>query len=87
MPVMALNNSACNAFSIEPEQTAQILSEAIPARKGSAPTYSFFRLVWVNPTYVIHAVNKLKELRPDLDIEVIDPYNFFHYFKSTCTQK
>ena len=30
--------------------------------------------------------NTLRTLRPDLDLEVLDPYNFFHYFKITSNQ-
>ena len=45
-----------------------------------------FRVIWVGPGKIINAVNQLRTLRPDLDIEVLDPYNFFHYFKTTYNQ-
>jgi hypothetical protein len=83
MPVTQLINNACDGFARKPAETAQILSKAIPASKGEKPTYSYFRVVWVNPAYIIESVNELKKLRPELDIEVVDPYNFFHYFKTT----
>lgn len=82
MPVMELINSACN-FST-PQQTANELSLAIP-NPGDAgkPTFHFFRIVWTSPSQVIAALDELRKLRPELDIEVVDPYNFFHLFKST----
>jgi hypothetical protein len=46
-----------------------------------------FRVIWVGPGKIINAVNQLRTLRPDLDIEVLDPYNFFHYFKTTYNQQ
>ncbi|GGH03695.1 hypothetical protein GCM10007415_44880 [Parapedobacter pyrenivorans] len=82
MPVMELINSACN-FST-PQQTANELSLEIPApRDGAKPAFYFFRIVWTSPSQVIAALEELRKLRPELDIEVVDPYNFFHLFKST----
>lgn len=82
MPVMELINSACN-FST-PQQTAEALSSEIPAPGGDGkPTFHFFRIVWTSPSQVIAALNELRGRRPELDIEVVDPYNFFHLFKST----
>jgi len=82
MPVMELINSACN-FST-PQQTANELSLEIPApRDGVEPGFYFFRIVWTSPSQVIAALDELRKLRPELDIEVVDPYNFFHLFKST----
>jgi hypothetical protein len=85
MPVMELINDACN-FSTA-EETARIMSGDIPAPSGSRPRYYFFRIVWTSPGKVIDAVDRLKALRPELDIEVVDPYNFFHFFKTTYNEK
>jgi hypothetical protein len=81
MPVMELINNACN-FSTA-EETAHIMSSVIPAPDGNSPRYYFFRIVWTSPGKVIDAVNRLGALRPELDIEVVDAYNFFHFFKTT----
>jgi hypothetical protein len=81
MPVMELINDACN-FSTA-EETARIMSGLLPAPAGKQPQYYFFRIVWTSPSKVIEAVNRLKSLRPELDIEVVDPYNFFRFFKTT----
>ncbi len=80
MPVMELINSA-NHFP--PEETAKIMSEEIPSPQDGLPKYYFFRIVWTSPHKVIQAIDRLKLLRPELDIEVVDPYNFFHFFKLT----
>ncbi|MDR2774348.1 MAG: hypothetical protein LBC19_06335, partial [Tannerella sp.] len=84
MPVMELINNACN-FSTA-EETARIMSSDIPASQDNQLRYYFFRIVWTNPSRVIDAVNRLKLLRPELDIEVVDPYNFFRFFKITYNQ-
>lgn len=81
MPVMELINSACN-FST-PQQTAKEMSLEIPSPVDEEnPTFYFFRIVWTSPSQVIAALDELKKLRPDLDLEVVDPYNFFHLFKA-----
>jgi hypothetical protein len=85
MPIMNLNNSACNDGS-DPEKVAFNMSNSIPKTSDTTPRYYFFRIIWVGPSKVIEAVKRLKELRPDLDIEVLDPYNFFHYFKTTLNK-
>ena len=81
MPVMELINNACNFSSAE--ETAGIMSSDIPASTDKLPKFYFFRIVWTSPNKVITTINRLKELRPELDIEVVDPYNFFHFFKTT----
>lgn len=84
MPVMELINSACN-FST-PQQTAKELAAEIDETDGDyRPAFYFFRIVWTSPSQVIAALDELKKLRPTLDIEVVDPYNFFHLFKRTQT--
>lgn len=78
MPVMNLINSTCNFSNVEEE--AQIMSREIKTQ-GTEPSYYIFRIVWTSPERVYKTVERLKELRPELDIEVLDGYNFFHYFK------
>ena len=84
MPVIELINNACNFYNAE--QTAHEMSVSIPASDDQIPKYYFFRIVWTSPNQVISAINRLKEIRPELDIEVIDAYNFFHFFKTTYNQ-
>ena len=75
---MNLINSTCNFSNVEEE--AQIMSREIKTQ-GTEPSYYIFRIVWTSPERVYKTVERLKELRPELDIEVLDGYNFFHYFK------
>jgi hypothetical protein len=81
MPVIELINNAANFYNAE--QTVREMSVSIPASKDEIPQYYFFRIVWTSPNQVISAINRVKEIRPELDIEVIDAYNFFHFFKTT----
>lgn len=85
MPVMELINDACNFSSLEQESDA--LSHAIPARTPGQPDFRFFRIVWTSPGTVIDTIEMLKKKRPELDIEVVDPYNFFRMFKEYYEKK
>lgn len=79
MPVMELINDACNFSNAETE--SEIMSNAINARPSDKPAFYLFRIVWTSPSDVIETIELLKSKRPDLDIEVADPYNFFRLFK------
>lgn len=79
MPVMELHNNANEFGSID--LAAKKMSEVIPAPMEGRPAFYFFRIVWTSPSNVIASVETLKKLRPDLDIEVLDPYNFNSLFK------
>lgn len=85
MPVFCLNNSVCGDGN-QPEKLAEGISKVIQKSSSPTPRYYMFRVIWVGPGKILSAVNSLKTLRPDLDIEVLDPYNFFHYFKTTNNQ-
>ena len=86
MPVFNLNNSVCGMGN-QPEELAAGISKVISKTSSTTPRYYMFRVIWVGPGKIINAVNQLRTLRPDLDIEVLDPYNFFHYFKTTYNQQ
>lgn len=85
MPVMELLNGACNFYSLEQESDA--MSQSIPAKTPGQPDFKFFRVVWTDPGKVIDTIEMLKKKRPELDIEVVDPYNFFRMFKEYYEKK
>jgi len=85
MPVMELINGACNFSSLEQESDA--MSSAMPARSAGKPAFHFFRIVWTDPGQVIDTIEMLKKKRPELDIEIADPYNFFRMFKEYYAKK
>lgn len=85
MPVMELINSACNFTSLDQESDA--MSGSIPSKSPDNPSFYFFRIVWTNPGQVIETIELLKKKRPELDIEVVDPYNFFRMFKEYYSGK
>jgi hypothetical protein len=78
MPVMELINSACNYGS--PEQESDAVSGSIPSQSPGKPGFYLFRIVWTGPARVIEMIEVLKKKRPELDIEIVDPYNFFRMF-------
>ena len=79
MPVMELNNSVGQISNIV--QAADAMSNAIPAKPEGKPAFHFFRIVWTDPSHVIDSIELLTKKRPELNIEVADPYNFFNMFK------
>lgn len=79
MPVMELHNNANEFGSID--LAAKKMSEVIPQGVEDRPSFYFFRIVWTQPSDVIASIEALKKLRSDLDIEVVDPYNFNRLFK------
>ena len=84
MPVMNLINSVGQISSIE--QAADTMSNSIPAQPEGKPAFYFFRIVWTDPGQVIDSIELLTKKRPELNIEVADPYNFFNMFKE-CYEK
>jgi len=80
MPVMELINEACNFAGVD--QTAEIMSRAMDARGIRKPGFYFFRIVWTEPSKIIATLDALRTKRPDLDIEVLDPYTFFATFRA-----
>lgn len=85
MPVTTLINDACDFYSVE--ATAKTLSNRIKPNKNGEPGHYFFRIVWTDPKDVIASINLLKEMRPELDIEVVDAYNFFNICKTLFKNK
>ena len=85
MPVMNLLNPVNQI--VNSEVSADIMSNAIPLKYKCAPTFYCFRIVWSSPFQVIDAIDILKEKRPELNIEVVDPYNFFRMFKEYYTEE
>jgi hypothetical protein len=79
MPVGELLNDGCN-FST-PDIESDIMSNAIPKATSTDPRFFFFRIVWTKPSLIIETVNLLKQKRPDLDIEVLNAYDYFHRYK------
>lgn len=78
MAVANLDNSTCN-FS-DPATTAHTMSRSIVTKGQHGPAFHIFRIVWTDPGKVIDSLSKLRHLRPDIDLEVVDPYNFFRLF-------
>jgi hypothetical protein len=83
MPVMELINSGCNFSSVDQESDA--ISGSIPLQAPGKPAFYFFRIVWTSPGQIIETIELLKKKRPELDIKVVDPYNFFGLFKKYYT--
>lgn len=84
MTVTNLINDACN-FS-DPESAAAVMSAAMDREGASAPSFHLFRIIWTPPTQIVATLNALQRLRPDLDIEVLPPADFFAMLGETCSR-
>lgn len=79
MAVTELINNTCNYSS--PKQTSDAIHGAIMERGNTKPGFYFFRIVWVSPSTVMDSLDVFRSEHPDILIEVVDPYNFFHLLK------
>jgi len=79
MPVTELINEACNFAGVE--ATAGIMDDAMRQRGTSPPSFHLFRIVWTSPGDIVRTIQALKNRRPDLAIEMVDPYTFFRLLK------
>ena len=84
MPVMELINNTCNFAS--PKQTSDAMYEAIMDRGNTKPGFYFFRIVWTPPSAILDSLSVFRKEHPEIDIQVVDPYNFFALFKKHWQQ-
>lgn len=85
MPVMQLINDCCNFSDVE--NAARTMSKCISTPADDTPRFYFFRVVWTSPSNVKNTIERLRELRPELDLEVLDGYNFFNCFKTVKSRQ
>ena len=61
---------------------AQTLADLLLAGDtGDAPAFHFIRIVWQSPSAVSDILNEVKRIRPDLDIRLLNTYNYFRLHK------
>ena len=85
MPVIELHNGTGSVHP--PEPNSKHMSHHIPASDAGKTSFHFFRIVWTSPGDAIKTVELVKQMRPELDIEVLDPYTFFELFKKYSVQQ
>ena len=84
MPLTVLSNTADNEIreNNNPDGFAEWISIHVLAKaQADEPSFNYIRVVWSSPSQVIGGMEALKKQRPDLDIEVVDPYTFFELQK------
>jgi len=50
------------------------------------PSFHYIRVVWMSPTYIIELIDGLKKARPDLDIQLVNTYDYFRLHKQYLEQ-
>jgi len=86
MPVMEMINDASDSYGeqfrfIGAEKLAGIMSQAITARGSRQPGFYMYRITWITPKNMKDTMDALCKLRPDLDIELVDPATFMNLFR------
>ena len=84
MPVMELHNET--GATEDYRKNAESILNHIQDAPSDQPSFFLFRIVWTSPGDVISSINLIKELRPDLNFEVLDPYTFNRLFKEYYNQ-
>ena len=79
MPVMELHNET--AATEDYKKNAQTILNHILLAPSNQSSFFLFRVVWTSPSDVISSIQLIKELHPELDFEILDPYNFNRLFK------
>jgi hypothetical protein len=74
-----LNNicDCCPAEVAVNRLTNDVLSKDTPDK----PAFHYIRVVWMSPTYIMDIVDGLKKARPDLDIQLVNTYDYFRLHK------
>jgi hypothetical protein len=79
MPVMELHNETGGVESYQ--KNASTILDHIGKAPADKPSFYLFRIVWTSPSDVLASIKSIKEQRPDLDFEVVDPYTFKRLFR------
>jgi hypothetical protein len=85
MPIMELLNDACN--SNQSGQIADVMAKVIKGRGDALPGFYLFRTVWVNPTTIKQAMERLRHAHPEIPFEVLGPQSFFALFKQSLERQ
>jgi hypothetical protein len=85
MPVMELHNET--GGNEDYKKNAQTILDHIKLAPSDQPSFYLFRIVWTSPGDVISSINLIKELHPELNFEIMDPYNFSNLFKTYYRDK
>ena len=80
MPVMELHNET--GATEDYKKNAESILDHIKSAPSDQPSFYLFRIVWTSPEDVISSIKLLKELSPELDFEILDPYSFSNLFKT-----
>lgn len=60
-----------------PLDTAQRIAPALENDRPGEPSFHYIRIVWQDAGWVLQALEHLRAMRPDLSIEVLNPYDYF----------
>ena len=79
-------NNICNAGPVD--EIADLFAKSVMSGDSpDKPAFHYIRIVWQNPSYIIELIDALKKLRPDLDIQLVNTYDYFRLHKQYISYK
>jgi len=92
MPVMEMINDASASYGDEfkfigADKLAAIMSQSITARGDKQPGFYMYRITWITPGQMSDTMDALRVMRPDLNIELLDPATFMNLFRKQYDKK
>jgi hypothetical protein len=83
--VDTMYNNVCNGGPVN--EVAEIISrDVIGGDTSNKPVFRYIRIVWQNSAYIIEVIDALKKIRPDLDIQLVNTYEYFRLQKQYLEQ-
>ena len=78
-------NNICDCCPVE-EAVNRLARGVISKDTPDKPSFHYIRVVWMNPTYIIGIIDGLKKIRPDLDIQLVNTYDYFRLHQQYLEQ-
>ena len=78
-------NNICDCCPVE-EAVKRLTRDVLSKDTPDKPAFHYIRVVWMSPTYIVELIDGLKKVRPDLDIQLVNPYDYFRLHKQYLEQ-
>lgn len=70
-----------NVWTSAQDMASTISRDIFAKHSGTGPDFYIIRITWISAGQAQQFVDALKRLHPNLDFEVLDPYNYFALHK------
>jgi hypothetical protein len=73
-------NNVCDSCPVE-EAVTRLTRDLLINDTPDKPAFHYIRVVWMSPTYIVEVIDGIKKVRPDLDIQLVNTYDYFRLHK------